>query len=318
MLPTRPETDRFSLENTAINPAEFYPAEIGQGNIFNLPQRYKQSQFLTTRINTYLTVTQSSCVSDQSRKTRIVHTPNSVLLVFGQGGTTQFSLGDHGEKIIVQENDVWFFAPRGQSIIRYQKANESSSMFVVKLDLNPELDLFAKVNEGLERLPPGLHKLEGLLSLPRALRESIVQPNENASEILIKEGRCLELFGIAFQEVIPQSNQIENRDSAIFRKVQNMLLDRMDNPPSLAKLSNECGTNHVKLNQIFTRMTGKTVFSYYRHARLHKAASELQNTSHTITEIALSHGFSSSSHFATAFAQMYGSTPGQFRALKKS
>ncbi|RRA47130.1 AraC family transcriptional regulator [Acidipila sp. EB88] len=63
----------------------------------------------------------------------------------------------------------------------------------------------------------------------------------------------------------------------------------------------------------FQRATGKTPYAWFMDRRIERAQSLLQNTTTTLTAVALSLGFSSQSHFTEAFRQRTGLAPDRYR-----
>lgn len=72
------------------------------------------------------------------------------------------------------------------------------------------------------------------------------------------------------------------------------------------------------LVRTFKKQTGKTPLEYLQKFRIMKAKETLMNTTQTITEIALNHGFNSTAYFSTVFKKSTGFTPSQFRKLEPS
>ncbi|MDD3287855.1 MAG: AraC family transcriptional regulator [Alphaproteobacteria bacterium] len=68
--------------------------------------------------------------------------------------------------------------------------------------------------------------------------------------------------------------------------------------------------------RIFHALTGMTVSAYIRRRRLTKAAEALSQDQNRIIEIAQNAGFESQAAFSRAFKDMFGETPGCFRAQK--
>ncbi len=65
--------------------------------------------------------------------------------------------------------------------------------------------------------------------------------------------------------------------------------------------------------ELFDRHLRQTPMGYLKCYRLEKAEEMLHNPNLTITEIALSVGFSTPSHFTESFRKHYGVTPGDYR-----
>lgn len=304
-----------------IRPAEFQPTENGEINAFNLPEIYDYSHFQTHRQSHQLTATKSHCVSSFDKTYKIKHDENTVLLVVGHKGTTGFSIENEQAKIYVEQGDVWLFTPQEQNLIRHQAAGKSSSMFVMALQLDLKVKFYAELaqelSSSLKLRPDGnyFNKIDKEFSPSLALQAAMLEPSQNMGQRLENEGRALEIFGQILDQLIGSKDGNANREDKIFRQVEARLLDDLINPPSLDNLAQEVGINHVKLNKMFSHQTGMTIFQYYRHVRMQRAAEALRSTSHSITHIAFEHGFNSSSHFSNAFAKMYNLSPKQYRFL---
>ncbi len=87
----------------------------------------------------------------------------------------------------------------------------------------------------------------------------------------------------------------------------------VEEPVSRASLAALCGVTLRQLERLFAKRLGATIADTYMAIRLDHAAQLLRATSLPVTEIALSCGFSGSSHFSRAFKQRFGSPPGKAR-----
>lgn len=83
-------------------------------------------------------------------------------------------------------------------------------------------------------------------------------------------------------------------------------------PPSLSELAAEAGMSPRHFTRLHKASTGQTVSERFREVQMARA-SELLATSMPLAEIALACGFSSQSHFSTAYRRHFGQTPGQAR-----
>lgn len=304
-----------------IRPVEFQPIDNGEVNAFNLPEIYDYSHFQSHRQSHQLTATKSHCVSSFHKTYKIKHDENTVLLVVGHKGSTGFSIENEQDEIRVEQGDVWLFTPQGHNLIRHQAAGKSSSMFVMALKLDLEVNFYAELAQELSsslklRVDGNyFNKIDKEFSPSLALQTAMLEPSQNMGQRLRNEGRALEIFGQVLDQLIGSENGNVNCEDEIFRQVQARLLADLMNPPSLNKLAREVGINHVKLNKMFSHQTGMTIFQYYRQVRMQRAAEALRSTNHSITNIAFEHGFNSSSHFSNAFAKMYNLSPKQYRFL---
>jgi AraC-like DNA-binding protein len=68
--------------------------------------------------------------------------------------------------------------------------------------------------------------------------------------------------------------------------------------------------------RIFKQETGTTPVDFLIQIRLERAKKLLISSMESITDIAYTCGFNSSSHFATSFLKKFNATPSDFRKLK--
>jgi AraC family transcriptional regulator len=85
---------------------------------------------------------------------------------------------------------------------------------------------------------------------------------------------------------------------------------------TLAALGAEVGHSPVYLTQIFQQVEGVPLYRYQQRLRLARALDLLPQYD-DLTALGLDLGFSSHSHFTTAFRQLYGHSPSVFRAAVK-
>ena len=81
----------------------------------------------------------------------------------------------------------------------------------------------------------------------------------------------------------------------------------------LRELAADVGLSPSHLNAVFVAAVGVPPHRWLLRRRVARARELLTRTRHSITDIALSCGFSSSQHFATVFQTQEGCTPTEFR-----
>lgn len=81
---------------------------------------------------------------------------------------------------------------------------------------------------------------------------------------------------------------------------------------TLADIAAEVGHSPVYLTQVFQQVEGVPLYRYQLRLRLARALDQLAHAD-DLTDLALDLGFSSHSHFTTAFRQAYGKSPSAFR-----
>lgn len=91
-----------------------------------------------------------------------------------------------------------------------------------------------------------------------------------------------------------------------------ILREKLSEPPSLEELGKLVGCSPFYLSRLFSQESGMTVQQYLRQVRMERAAELLRSGKCNVTEAALEVGYSSLSHFSTAFHETYGCCPGLY------
>jgi AraC-like DNA-binding protein len=89
----------------------------------------------------------------------------------------------------------------------------------------------------------------------------------------------------------------------------NIIQDSIDQPHTIRELSRKVGMNECYLKKGFKTVTGKTIHEYQLETRINKAKELLQQQGRSVTDVANMLGFSSISHFSTAFKRVTGTKP---------
>ena len=88
-----------------------------------------------------------------------------------------------------------------------------------------------------------------------------------------------------------------------------ILLQRIGDPITIKELSRKVGTNECYLKKGFKEMFGTTVFDFYQSQRMEHAKYLLYEKGLSVTEVSALLGYSSISHFSTAFKKHTGLKP---------
>lgn len=96
-------------------------------------------------------------------------------------------------------------------------------------------------------------------------------------------------------------------------KAKEILLENLDNPPSLSELSKAIGFNTTRLKKEFKAIFGVPVFKYLQNERLASAHKLISENEATVQEAAWQVGYDSLSSFSNAFAKKFGYRPSQIK-----
>jgi AraC family transcriptional regulator len=92
------------------------------------------------------------------------------------------------------------------------------------------------------------------------------------------------------------------------------LSDAEEGRVALRAVARDVCMSYFHFSRAFKQAMGMTATNYIAERRIERAKKMLEETELPISEIALRSGFSSQSHFTTAFRRLAGATPKAFRA----
>ncbi|MEM9215819.1 MAG: AraC family transcriptional regulator [Cyanobacteria bacterium P01_F01_bin.150] len=163
--------------------------------------------------------------------------------------------------------------------------------------------------------------------MPPAMSVAIQQilhcPYQGLTKRLYLESKLLELLALSLHEVREDNRSLiidkilKPEDVECVYHARDILLQNLENPPSLVRLSRLVGINDYKLKIGFRQVFGTTVFGYLYHRRMERAQELLISRNLSITAISASVGYANLSAFSTAFKRKFGVTPNAYRSGKR-
>ena len=117
----------------------------------------------------------------------------------------------------------------------------------------------------------------------------------------------------AWEKQSPNSaNNVSSDLTYAINYAQNYILNNCTNV-SEADLARECNISYSYFSRSFKKLMGMSFNQYVNHVRINEAQRLLVSSNISVTDVALSLGFSSSSHFIHTFKSVKGITPNQFK-----
>ena len=110
-------------------------------------------------------------------------------------------------------------------------------------------------------------------------------------------------------------NDIALLQQAGLGRVIKLMEENLETPLSISVLAKMSGGSQRQLERRFKSVVNCSPNSFYRSLRLKRGKALLEHTAMSITEIAISLGFSSNSSFSRLYSREYGMTPSRVRAL---
>lgn len=95
-----------------------------------------------------------------------------------------------------------------------------------------------------------------------------------------------------------------------------LMESNIEEPLSTDDIAGLVGLSRRQLERLFKQYLGSLPSRYYLELRLQRARQLLLETNHSIVQVGLMCGFSSGSHFSTAFGALFGNTPREERQRK--
>lgn len=104
----------------------------------------------------------------------------------------------------------------------------------------------------------------------------------------------------------------DEKNIAKIRLAKKFLIERMTSPPSLQEIADYSGLTLKRLKTGFKQVYGESVYNFLLDYKMQTAQKMLENTNLNINEISLKLGYSTPSHFISAFKKKFGTTPKKF------
>ena len=140
--------------------------------------------------------------------------------------------------------------------------------------------------------------------------------NNNSLSALYVKGKVYELLSLYFNR--NQDNDqacpfLDNEDNVEkIKKAKQIIIENISEPPTLQELADTIGLTLSKLKDGFKHIYGESVFNFLLDYKLEYARKMLLSKKHNVSEISLQIGYSTPSHFISAFKKKYGTTPKQY------
>jgi AraC-like DNA-binding protein len=133
---------------------------------------------------------------------------------------------------------------------------------------------------------------------------------------LIVEGHLAAIFGL-LQRRSRTSGRVSKGglSPGVLKRVIERIDTHIDRPPSVRALAQEAGVTYEHFSRAFKQSQGSTPYGFYNQRRLERASDLLRTTTMTVTEVAITCGYSSGSHLSTRFRRETGFSPAEYRAL---
>jgi AraC family transcriptional regulator len=216
------------------------------------------------------------------------------------------------EQVIADANHVLFFNEgEGYQVSHPVYGGDCSLVVVLSQDLLRELApspmlTFAstlRFRRQHQRIDPGAQ------ALVATLRQRLVN---GTLEELEAETLLLTLIARSLGPRTSHEPSATYGRCRLANRVKTLLLTDLSRRWSLSEIAAEVGGSAVYLTQVFRQVEGLPLYRYQLQLRLARALDLLPHHN-DLSALSLELGFSSHSHFTSAFRQAYGITPSAFK-----
>ncbi|MEH2015409.1 helix-turn-helix transcriptional regulator [Nostoc sp.] len=131
------------------------------------------------------------------------------------------------------------------------------------------------------------------------------------------QGKIQELMALQLAPILAEQDglqpfpRLKAQTIVCIHHAKEILLSRLDNPPSLMELAQMVGVSSRTLRYGFKEVFGTTVFGYLTEQRMEQAEQLLRSGKLSIAEVANLIGYSQPGNFAAVFKIKFGITPSE-------
>ncbi|MCG8551236.1 MAG: AraC family transcriptional regulator [Desulfobacterales bacterium] len=137
---------------------------------------------------------------------------------------------------------------------------------------------------------------------------------KDAARQLFLEAKALELLSLQIARLIrepsPEVKSLTSAETENIRAAGDILINSMQEPPTIAELARMVGTNEFKLKKGFKQVFNATIFQFLQHHRMAAARDIIVNQGANVSQAADFIGYVNIGHFIACYKKAFGSTPG--------
>lgn len=209
-----------------------------------------------------------------------------------------------------------------------KNCNDSiSSIDVVNVQFSPaQLARFIKgrtTNSFSDSLLKFKHKITFTRTLPlccktKSIIEGLLGHNYDGTLENIYVNAQLQMLLLLTMDSMAEEKQLEvlncrflsnEADKTKVEHARELLIKHIGEPITIKELSRKVAMNECYLKKGFKEMYGSTIFDFYQNQRMEHAKYLLYEKGLSVTDVSMMLGYSSISHFSTAFKRLTGLKP---------
>ncbi|ODR95204.1 hypothetical protein AUC70_05760 [Methyloceanibacter stevinii] len=168
----------------------------------------------------------------------------------------------------------------------------------------------------IEMATPSARRIEGTIGSTLAW-QMLGCPLSGAARRLYLTGKAMELVSVVLDACVrldeagqrgEGSSGLPSKDIRRLYEARAILIENLENPPTVPALARAVGLNARKLGMGFKELFGSSVYAFVKNRRLEHAHLLLQNGDVNVAQAAYACGYQPA-HFSAAFRQRFGIPP---------
>lgn len=180
-----------------------------------------------------------------------------------------------------------------------------------------------KIAAGSEHFTPHdqFWQKRGSTPLMRQIIQQILNcPYQGLTQRMYREGKALELLSLRLEQLVENKirRTLGKLDVDRIWAAQQILLNCLQDPPTILELAQQVELNDFKLKQGFRQVFDTTVFGYLQQQRMEQARLALLDPDASVETVAQAIGYNNRSSFARAFYKQFGIYPKAFQISQRS
>ncbi len=234
--------------------------------------------------------------------------------------TCEKGLGRKTAAIVNQRGVNSVFCLHGAKGFSRYLSYEIQDSVVVFVDSRMAADLLVEELDGVSKDYRNLLQQKNLFfSLPmtremyNVAAQAIYHPYQGTAARLHLESCGLELLALQIERLkrdIHRGKPLCRADEERIRTAGDILVQKMDSPPTITELALQVGVSSAKLKRGFKQVFGTAIGQFLLQHRMTCARELLLNREIDVAQAAFSVGYSNVSHFIRYYKKTFGVTPG--------
>ena len=155
-----------------------------------------------------------------------------------------------------------------------------------------------------------------LKSVSNCLTQILDSSLKSTQNKLFLKSKVYEIFSLSFMKNADNNEQcpyiMSDDQVQRIKRAKEIIITKYNSPPTLVELSQEVKLSLRKLKEGFKEVYGKPVFQYLLDYKMELAKKMLNDGSYNVNEVSFELGYSTASHFISAFKKKYDITPKQY------